>query len=149
MTSAYYPQGPTGVHYLTLEALEPASVSTSTAICMCLIPETRVQLPSGNRGQRVGGVSLPFHPGHDLVLISVYRQALSEMGLVVAWGSQVYHTPASEDSNSTTVAPGNMGCLVPVGPLQHCSRLWALDDAEPLMFQKIPHDVQPVSFPPS
>lgn len=57
--------------------------------------------------------------------------------------------PASRDSNSTTVAQGEHGCP---GASQSPTTVLdsgALDDAEPLMFQKIPHDVQPVSFLPS
>lgn len=65
-----------------LGSSDPASVSTLTAICMCLIPETRVQLPSGNRGQRVGGSASPFTQGTISSSSQCVVQALGEVGLV-------------------------------------------------------------------
>ena len=118
---------------------------------MCLIPEIRVQLPSENGGQRVGGSASPLTQGTISSSSQGVIQALGEVGLVGSGQPSLRsHTLASRDTNSSTVAPGNVPWVhwCPLVPYNTVLDSRSLDDAEPLMLQKIPLDVQPVSFPP-
>lgn len=113
-----------GVHYLTWEAqTQPQSPPSLPSVCASSQrPESSFPLGMEARGWEG---QPPLSPrARSRPHLSVSSRPSVKWGWL-ARGSQVYHTLASRDSNSTTVAPGNMGALVPVGPLQHCSRLWS------------------------
>lgn len=145
---AYYPKGQ------RVSITSPWKLRPSLSLhphCHLYVPHPRDQSPasSGNRGQRVGGPASPFTQGTISSSSQCVRlQALGEVGLLGLGQPSSTHSQVG----TATAPQWPQGTWVPWCPLVPYNTVLdsgALDDAEPLMFQKIPHDVQPVSFPPS